>query len=140
MGIKIHDTAIDDILVPVPQGWPELNVGDFQINKSLGKEVDANRLKDILTLAAKEVAENFDMEVLILPLDTKDEIYFRFAVFELAFAKLIPSLPVNNQHDSHVSDPESMEKQIKLLKRNSIGFQREIPGYKAKSTVGSAFL
>lgn len=136
MSIKIHDPATDDLPVTVPDGWPELNVSQFQQDKSLGKEVDANRLKDLLTLAAQEVTERYDMEVLSLPLDDTQTLYFKFAVFELAFSKLIPSLPVNNQHDSNMIDPEGMTKRIGLLKRSAEHFMREIPGYKSKPSFG----
>ena len=138
--MKIHDTATDDLPVTVPNGWPALNVSQFQQDKNIGKEVDANRLKEVLTIAASEVSRNFDMDILDLPLADEEQIYFKLAVFELAFARLLPSLPVNNQHDSNMADPEGMTKRIALLKRNSLGFQREIPGFKPKPSTGSVFI
>ncbi len=137
MGIKIHDPATDDIPVSVPEGWPEINVGEFQKNKSLGKEVDAERLKNTLTLAAKEISGDYDTTVLILPLDETQTIYFRFAVYELAFSKLLPGLPVNNQHNSISTDPEVLKKNASLLQRNAVEFQKMIPGFKFKPVVGS---
>ncbi len=139
MGIKIHDPATDDIPVSVPEGWPTINVGEFQKNKSLGKEVDAERLKDILTLAVKEISDDYDTTVLVLPLDETQTINFRFAVYDLAFSKLLPGLPVNNQHDSISTDPEALERTTALLQRNAVAFQKTIPGYKSKPVVGSVY-
>jgi hypothetical protein len=137
MSMKIHDPATDNDDVPVPDGWPDLNVSQFQKDKSLGKEVDADRLVDLLTIAAVEVVGNFDMDVLTLPLEGTEAIYFRLAVFELAFSKLLPSLPVNNQHDSNMADPEGMTRRIVLLKRNTMSYQNQIRGFKPKPTIGS---
>ena len=139
MGIKIHDTATDDLAVSVPSGWPAINVSEFQKDKSLGKEVDADRLSKLLAIAANEVVKNYDTDIVMLPLDQLSESYFKMAVFELAFAKMLPSLPVNNQHDSNLADPEGMVKRISMLEKNSKAFQREIHGFNPKQSIGSIF-
>ena len=52
------------------------------------------------------MVENYDSELVTLPIVEPEDIYFREAVFNLAFAKLIPNLPVNSQHKS---DPEAVK-------------------------------
>ncbi len=140
MGMKIHDETEYDLPVSVPDGWPALNVSQFQKSKSLGLEVDADLLLDVLTLAADEVTNDYDMDVLTLPLEDTKLIYFRLAVFELALAKLLPSLPVNNQHDSDATDPAGLKRAIELLRWNSIQHQKMIPGYQQQKTISSALI
>lgn len=139
MSLKIHEQAADDIAVTVPVGWPEINVGGLQVFKSLEKKVNSQTLKDFLELAADEISKNFDMEVLTLPLAGLSELNFRLAVYELAYSKLIPSLPVNNQHDSDRVDLATVKKRVKDARGLSLDFQREIPGFspKVKKTIAS---
>ncbi|MBU2647877.1 hypothetical protein KKI24_24425 [bacterium] len=134
MAIKIHDQAADDLVVPVPEGWPGINVSGFQLHRSLEKKTDPGLLQNLLMLAVTQVTENFDPETVLLPLEGADRVNFEYAVYELAFAKLIPLLPVHNQLDSDRADPQKIENQVRAAGRTSIEFQRRIPGFSPQVT------
>jgi hypothetical protein len=140
MGIKIHDQAADDLEVTVPDGWPALNVSGLQGYRSLEKKTDPVLLQNLMRMAAEEVTENFDSEVLVLPLEGSAEISFKYAVYELAFSKLLPLLPVHNQLDSEKADPQAVQIYVRSCETASLAFQRRIPGFKSivKKRISSA--
>lgn len=134
MGMKIHDQAADDLAVAVPDGWPVLNASGLQEYRSLEKKTEPALVQNLMMLAAAEVVDNFDTETVTLPLEGADQISFKYAVYELAFSKLIPLLAVHNQLDSEKQGPQTIDYQVRASEIASLKFQRRIPGFVSRSS------
>ena len=49
--MRIHDPATNDITIETPTGWPEINVGDFQLAFKIDDKTEADDLVSKLKMA-----------------------------------------------------------------------------------------
>ena len=127
--MRIHDQAADDISIETPDNWPDINVSGIQKDFSIDEKVAPEKLEELLTLAVDQVVKHFDPLLVELPLLGAYEIYFRQAVYQLAYSLLIPSLPVSSQHKSEPEEAMTLEKRMMFFERMSLQYQQKIPGF-----------
>lgn len=131
--MRIHDSVLDETVVPTPDNWPEIRISGIQIEFSLDDKVPVEKLQYLLAVSIDEIVSDYDPNIISLPLDDAQQIYFRLAVYQLAFSKLIPELPVNNQHKSDPEDLAQIRERMKFYRELSISNRKKIPGYQYKS-------
>ncbi|MBU2514524.1 hypothetical protein KJ966_24630 [bacterium] len=131
--MRIHDEATNDIQISTPEGWPTINVSGFQDDFSIDDKVSSEKLKDLLTLAVSEIVNCFDESLMLFPMEGVEVGYFRRAVYQLAYAKLIPELPVNRQHKSEPQDVNTIRERIAFFEGLSVENRKCIKGFKSES-------
>ncbi len=89
-------------------------------------------MENKLKMAVVEVVGNFDPEKVILPLEDPETIFFEEAVHNLAFAKLMPDLPVNNQSKSEPEDIQTIKERAAFYANIALEMQKKITGFSLK--------